>query len=512
MRLLEKTYEASAKSIRDIHVDLKVCLLRLGYCESEQDPFLLCASEIFTNALKHTNRAPTSFKVLMDIHGNKLLFQLIDDGFAFKNFETKHQASKEQSATMKHGVLETSGIGLFLAGRDFTDFTYTRMEEWNHYSLSAPSPFLQQKPSVLIIDDDPAQLDLLTLYISTSYSVQQAVSGQSAMEWLNKTESPPNLILCDVIMQDGNGVDFCLTLQKSKDLALIPFIFMTGTPENLTAKTAENLPVNDFLTKPVRKENLLKIIKRTLSKASQDQRIIGERLDKDITSILSPALPDKIGDYNMALKWQAAEAGGGDIVLHLKGDNCDHIVVMDIMGHGAQAKFFSHSFIGYLNGFLSAQSDVQDPGIILTALSRFLQTDKIGEKTILTAQILTILENGALKIASAGHPLPLLQNEAGLNEIQIDGAIPGLDPQASYSSTTLNLKAGERLMLYTDGLMEVGADADAMEVHECNIKKHIKAQHSTELNNAATEIWNYFSKQTDSAPNDDTLFILLQRD
>ena len=238
----------------------------------------------------------------------------------------------------------------------------------------------------------------------------------------------------------------------------------------------------------------------------------GERLDKDITSILSPALPDKIGDYKMALRWQAAEAGGGDIVLHLKGDNCDHIVVMDIMGHGAQAKFFSHSFIGYLNGFLSAQSDVQDPGVILTALSRFLQKDKIGEKTILTAQILTILENGTFKIASAGHPLPLLQSKTGLQEIDIDGAIPGLDPQASYSSIDLNLKAGERLILYTDGLMEVGTDAAAMQVHERNIKERIEAQHGAALDKAADDIWNYFSEQTASAPNDDTLFILLQRD
>ena len=220
----------------------------------------------------------------------------------------------------------------------------------------------------------------------------------------------------------------------------------------------------------------------------------------------------RINDYKIALKWQAAEAGGGDIALHLSGKECEHIIIMDIMGHGAQAKFFSHSFAGYLHGFLSAQSSVQEPAEILTALSHFLNTDKIGEKTILTAQIITVLGDGSLKIASAGHPAPLLCDKNGVKKLKVEGAMPGLTADTIYKSIILNLKADQRLILYTDGLMEVGDNSDAMESHNKTILNHINSTRHVSINEGAEKICNIFLQQTSGVANDDALLVILQRD
>lgn len=314
------------------------------------------------------------------------------------------------------------------------------------------------------------------------------------------------------MMEDGDGIEFCNSLQNDKALALIPFIFMTGNTKNTTAQIAENLPVNGFLQKPVRKDNLLKTLKRTLGKAQQDRQLLGDRLDDEITSVLAPSLPKKIDCYQISLKWQAAEAGGGDIALHLSGHECDHIIVMDIMGHGAQAKFFSHSFAGYLHGFLSAQSNVQDPADILTALSHFLHTDKIGEKTILTAQILTTSKDGTIKIASAGHPAPLLCNGENVREIEIEGAMPGLCPDTIYESVSLSLEPKQRLIMYTDGLMEVGKNAEAMETHESNMRETIKLTWPLSIAESTAQTWNVFLEKTAASLNDDAILIMIQRD
>ncbi len=512
MIILDKKYPATLEIIRDIHTDLKACLGRLNYNDSAQDSFMLSVSEIFANALKHTDIPPTSFKITLNTQGQQLFFTLMDNGGLFEYFDMMRRESEDQSTKIESGILETGGIGLFLSGRDFDSFTYDRIHDWNCYRLSTDSPFCVQKPLVLIIDDDPVQRDLLALYLSEDYIVQHAESGKAAMAWLEKTDKKTDLVLCDVVMREGNGVEFCMELQKDKVLALIPFIFMSGELKNPVAKIAENLPVNDFLQKPVQKDNVLKIIRRTLAKAQQDQQILGDRLDDEMTSALAPALPKNIESHEIILKWQAAEAGGGDIALHLPGNECDHIVVMDIMGHGAQAKFFLHSFAGYLHGFLSAQSSVNDPAKILMALSHFMHTDKIGEKTILTAQIVTIFKEGLLKIASAGHPAPLLCDGEDIRELEIEGAMPGLASDSVYESISLSMEPQQRLILYTDGLMEVGKNAKAMKMHTENMLSVIKSTRSVSINDCAEKIWHEFLEKTAVSLQDDALFVVIQRD
>jgi len=511
MILFSKNYPAALHAIRMVHHDLRACLTRLGYHATTQDSFLLAASEILTNAVKHSDAQPSIFAISLMIKGEDLMFTLKDNGEEFMDFEGEKAESHTRAAETCDGLLETGGLGLFLSGRDFDGFTYDRMAGWNIYTLSAPSPFQPTRPLILIIDDDAAQRDLIALYLAEDYDVHHAPSGRVAMEWLQDTDILPDLILCDIVMRDGNGVEFCQNLQADKAHALIPFIFMTGKPEDQTAQMAEDMPVNDFIQKPVQQNSLQKIIKRILAKARQDHHLMGDRLDADVTSILAPALPAHIGDYDLALKWQAAEAGGGDIALHLPGTDCDHIILMDIMGHGAQAKFFSHSFAGYLQGFLSAQSDVNDPADILTALSNFLYHDKIGEKTILTAQIVTIDKDGSLKIASAGHPAPLLCDDRGVHEITIDGAIPGLVEDTNYQSVTLSLAPSERLVLYTDGVMEIGDNAAAMAQHRENVLNSFKATYSMALEAAADQIWSDFIAKTHHNLNDDAMIVIIER-
>ncbi len=512
MIVLNKKYSATLEAIRVIHEDLRVYLSRFNYDSIAQDPFMLSTSEIFTNAVRHSNKLPTYFHVNLSIQNNSLFLTLMDDGSEFNDFEQMYGTSKKRCEGIKEGDLGTGGIGLYLSHGKFNSFTYEHIDGRNCFRLSTYSPLSPQKPLVLLIDDDPIQRDLISLYLSDIYDVSLAKSGAEAKVWLEKSDREPDLILCDVIMDDGNGVDFCMSLQKNKDLTLIPFIFMTGKPRDKVSTIAETLPVNDFLQKPFNKKILLTILKRTLDKARQNHKALGDKLDDDMTSALAPSLPSVIGSYNIALKWKAAEAGGGDVALHLPGHECDHIVLMDIMGHGAQAKFFSYSFIGYLHGFLSAQKNVQDPADILTALSEFLFIDKIGDQTILTAQILTLLKDGSIKIASAGHPSPLLCDHSGVHKLKIGGSMPGLSSDTVYKSTSIKLKRKQRIILYTDGLMEVGNNTEEMNKHEYDVLKTIKSTILSSIADSADKLWDGFENKVIGAPQDDALFIIIQRD
>ena len=91
MIVLDKEYPAALTSIRELHTDLRACLTRLNYNDSDQDSFMLSAAEILTNALTHTKTPTSSFKVELHIQGPKLHFTLMDDGAPFEDFYLMHQ-------------------------------------------------------------------------------------------------------------------------------------------------------------------------------------------------------------------------------------------------------------------------------------------------------------------------------------------------------------------------------------------------------------------------------------
>ena len=502
--LFDKAYALSSHVVADIHKDLKHIMPRLKFGEATQDAFLLATSEIVTNALKHTDDKPFAFKLQIDFVHHDYYFTIMDNGNKFTEFDRMRALSHDKTMAFKDGHLESGGLGLFLAGRGFDDFQYQYENHWNCYRFKLHDPNHLSKPHILIIDDDAIQRDLLTAYLKDDYVVHHEHSGQAGAHFLENTERLPDLILCDVVMRDGDGISFCKSMQSNKDHALIPFIFMTGHPDDLAAQVAEDLPVNDFLQKPVHKEHLLKSLKRTLQKSQQDRKIINDRLDHDITDILSPSLPEQIGAFRCALHWQAAEVGGGDIVFNVKGENCDHIIVIDVMGHGIEAKFFGHSFAGYIRGFLSAHANIDDPAEILRSLSQFLYHDKIGQKTILTAQIATIRDN-IITIASAGHPPPFILKNDTLEEASITGTMPGLNPDEEYETVTINMKDHTRLILYTDGIMEIGDNSTEMENHRIETIKKLKEKNINAL-------FNFFKLKHEEFSQDDMTIIVITPD
>ena len=283
---------------------------------------------------------------------------------------------------------------------------------------------------------------------------------------------------------------------------MIPFIFMTGKPDHRDIETAENLPINDFIQKPISKNKLIQLIKRVLKKAEHDYAVLGSRFDETITDMLSPSLLERIGDYTIDLKWQSITPGGGDMAFHVKGDQCDHIIVIDIMGHGEKAKFFSHNIAGYLQGFLSAQKSVHSPSLILEALSKHMYHNVIGSKIFLTAQVLTLLQNGSLLIANAGHPVPMITKYNQIFEYELTGSVPGLFADTLYQDKTIDLKKSESLYLYTDGLFEIGENAEQMEKSKNAILDSIAQSKNID------EIWDYFQKHD---VKDDALLIQIQR-
>jgi putative two-component system response regulator len=72
----------------------------------------------------------------------------------------------------------------------------------------------QRRPSVLIVDDEPANLQVLRSILQDSYQLQFARDGEKALELAHR--SRPDLILLDVMMPGMSGLEVCRALKASR--------------------------------------------------------------------------------------------------------------------------------------------------------------------------------------------------------------------------------------------------------------------------------------------------------
>lgn len=121
---------------------------------------------------------------------------------------------------------------------------------------------------VLVVDDDEAQREFLTLALEKLGCAVHAVEGAAAArKWL-KTHRP-SLILLDVMMPDTNGLIFCRWIRSQAVFKAVPVIMETGLKDEETAADALDAGATDFLRKPVRLEDLRVKVERIRSAGSR---------------------------------------------------------------------------------------------------------------------------------------------------------------------------------------------------------------------------------------------------
>lgn len=110
-------------------------------------------------------------------------------------------------------------------------------------------------PVILIVDDEPANIDLLRDGLRDTYRIKAATSGQRALAIARKA-ARPDLILLDAMMPELDGFGVCEQLQQDPATAAIPVIFVSGSADADHRARARALGARDFLVKPVERGRL----------------------------------------------------------------------------------------------------------------------------------------------------------------------------------------------------------------------------------------------------------------
>ena len=106
-----------------------------------------------------------------------------------------------------------------------------------------------ETPRILIVDDQPSNIQVLAHLLQGDYHIQVATGGEKALELAHK-EPQPDLILLDVIMPNPDGYEVCRRLKADPGTHDIPVIFVTGRNAAEDEERGLELGAVDYITKP----------------------------------------------------------------------------------------------------------------------------------------------------------------------------------------------------------------------------------------------------------------------
>ncbi|OAN50550.1 response regulator [Magnetospirillum moscoviense] len=106
------------------------------------------------------------------------------------------------------------------------------------------------RQNVLVVDDTPDNLKLMSALLKDLYRVKIANSGAKALS-IASSDSPPDLILLDIMMPEMDGYEVCRRLKADRSTRDIPVIFLTAKAETEDEELGLKLGAVDYITKPI---------------------------------------------------------------------------------------------------------------------------------------------------------------------------------------------------------------------------------------------------------------------
>ncbi len=135
-----------------------------------------------------------------------------------------------------------------------------------------------RKPRLLVADDEPDMLRFLKLQLSEDYDVIEAIDGNRAVTLA--TQFLPDVILCDMMMPEKDGLQVCRELREQRSTRPIPFLMLTARADDESKMHGLEAGASDFLSKPfstaelrVRLKNLVDAFRLQKSLAWQNQKL-----------------------------------------------------------------------------------------------------------------------------------------------------------------------------------------------------------------------------------------------
>jgi len=325
---------------------------------------------------------------------------------------------------------------------------------------ATPQPAPSVQKLILIVDDTPVNIGVISGALKDSYKTKVATNGEKALA-LASAEEKPDLILLDIMMPGMDGYEVCSRLKADPATSEIPVIFLTGQTSAEDETRGFEVGAVDYVHKPfspavvnarVRSHILLREARAQL--AAQLLALNNElEMARQIQlSILPHSIP-KLSGLEIAARFLPMTSVAGDFYDFIQIDG-KHIgiLIADVSGHGLPSALIASMLQVSLTGQAGHASE---PSKVLAGLNRAL-CGKFTDNFVTAAYVFVDLEKSLMRYAGAGHP-PVLQwrNSTGKTaKVLENGLVLGMFGEAIYEALEFPLEPGDRYVLYTDGVPE----------------------------------------------------------
>ncbi len=331
-------------------------------------------------------------------------------------------------------------------------------------------------PRILIADDQPDVLEALRLLLKgAGYRTEAVTSAAAALTAIEACD--PDLVLMDLnyardTTSGEEGLDLIAGIHSVN--SALPVVAMTAWGSIELAVEAMRRGVSDFVLKPWENARLLDTLSAQLDRGWRMRRELRLAEQKERNSMilatefaeagaiqqnLLPRELPQLGGYEIAAAWRPLREVSGDLFDVIKfDDHAGALCIADAVGKSVPAALLMANAQAVLK---SLASPAIAPPELCERINRVLCANVTAGRFITFFYGLLDAGSGRLSYTNAGHNSPILVRRDG-TELRLESgdAVLGAFPDWRYKQSEVELRIGDRLVLFTDGLTEACNEAD----------------------------------------------------
>jgi phosphoserine phosphatase RsbU/P len=325
---------------------------------------------------------------------------------------------------------------------------------------------MRDTPLILIVDDDLSGQDILQARLSAQhYDFVSATDGEMALSMVE--EYQPDLILLDVMMPKIDGIEVCRRVKSNPVLPFIPIIMVTAKTDSRDIVAGLDAGADEYLTKPYNHSALVARVKSMLRIKSLHDQVLDQsaQLERQlktatiIQSLFWPKIPALTGGGHVWAVSVPAGYVGGDLydVIPLS-DGSLVAYVADISGKGVPAALLMAALSTTIRSEVQNETEIDR---LLESVNDSMHRLMADESYFATAVLIRYWpSSGKIQYALAGHLEPLWIVDGDIPDLPLSGGMSlGIQKGVKYQKGEIDLRNGQSVLLFTDGLVEAENDA-----------------------------------------------------
>ena len=369
-------------------------------------------------------------------------------------------------------------------------------------------------PRVLVADDQTDILQALRLLLTDAgFETDLVSSVDDVLGSLSR--SPYDLLLMDLnytrdTTSGREGLDL-LERVRTHD-GTLPVVVMTGWGTIDTAVEAMRRGAKSFVQKPWDDLTLVEVVRREVDDGQasrrRDARVAREQEEaRLIQRALLPAAMPALAGCTIAAQWTPAAGIGGDCYDVLRfSDTRVAVSIADVVGKGLPAALLMSNLQAAVRAFAAAASE---PHQVVTSVNRLLCRNIASGKFVTFCYAVVDTEAGLLTYANAGHfPPVLVRRNGAVERLSSTGLVLGVSSEWSYSSGVIEIRTGDVLVCFTDGITEALSTAGD-EFGEDRMIETIRRHRTASPEGLARALSDAVIEWTGGAPQDDATLIVV---